>query len=226
MWYYEDWKEINKVFTYEHVVENDPAYAQANKFADKPVENQLNRILNDTGRLADCEKMWKDLEALKTQQPEEDIMFALEEPPLDFHCVAVVFRNGGRFLIAKRPMSKRFLPGKWEFGCAQVERGLRIEESIAKHYKADFGLELQFPCPHPFRQYYMEEKGTSGIICVAIANNPEAAQATGSPSKHDEIKWVSVEESEKIPPKDCVDGFEDTVKDAVRLYKSHIAKND
>ncbi len=106
---------------------------------------------------------------------------------------------------------------KWEFGCAQLSLNKSFFESMKVHYKADFGVELDFQQKDPVAQYFVPSKGVSGVVFVANILNPDDAETKFLKEKHSEVRWIDPN-NHHISPDDCIPEFAATLEKAYAYW--------
>ncbi len=144
---------------------------------------------------------------------------------LYLHCVAVCCDfSKKRILVMKRTGSRKYLAGKWEFGCAKATLQDSLKERIEKEYKDDFGLNIDViidearqedPQPMPLALYEVaREQGTDkGIITIARISNPDCVDLNRECPKHDQMAWITKDDIESFA-EDAVSDFKSTLKRA------------
>ncbi|MCX6089995.1 MAG: NUDIX domain-containing protein [Candidatus Atribacteria bacterium] len=127
----------------------------------------------------------------------------------EVHIAGVCVRNqNGVFqvLIAKRSKERRLYPGLYE-GCGgQLAYSESFIEGVKRHYLLEMSIGVEvFQDIHKF--YEIKEPNEPLIpgirfLCEYKNGNPYSAN-------HDEIKWVTKEELEKIPKEEFIPGLKD-----------------
>lgn len=192
LWYERDWDDVKSSFLYDERYDNEIV----SRIWKDPKElgslQELTKVFEDQDRLNELRGVWDDLKGGRLAD-EATILDRVTElaTKIEVHCVAACFREDGRVLVAKRQADKRRYPGVWEFGCGQLAEGETFEQCLRRHYKADFGIELDFHGePRPVKSYVIPGDATHpaipGVIFVATVLNSSEAK----PKKHAEIDWV------------------------------------
>lgn len=127
----------------------------------------------------------------------------------EVHCVAICV-DESRVLLAKRREGKATLPGRWEFGCAQLRPNQDFKTCLREHYAADFGVQLTSIWPDPVRTYVLEKPGRTipGLIFAATVLDSETASS--NEDKHSELRWLSRDEIEALDDDACVPDLKDS----------------
>ena len=192
VWLSDTWRSPNELFQYDEKFESE-LVAEAIVCATVNLScDALDRPFTEVGH----EQFNQDLLAIIDNDASNGASDALAELyatdvlQLEVHAVAVCFRDDGKVLVGKRPVDKRVMPGKWEFGCAQLMPHKDFFDAMLSHYKSDFGASLEFPCRDPIGHYFVEESRIPGVIFIARVANPDGLQEADWGKKHSEISWV------------------------------------
>lgn len=160
-------------------------------------------------------------------------------PRLELHCVAVCFNEEkNAILIAKRNNSKKSNGGKWEFGCAKASLKENFSQSVIREYKRDFSIDIELMMdssreekqPVPIAVYEVEKDGDlhKGIITIAKITNEIDIHKFTKNSKHDELRWITIDEVENFN-EDAVPDFKATLKlafEKIEEFKERNNKNE
>lgn len=225
IWYSEKWSEIKNTFYYDQIFEDgfrDASAASDGKRDFTPVRD----ILEQTGHLPSVAAMF-DAMASAPSSDELPPSYQIEAAKVaEVHCVAVCISDSGKALIAKRPASKRTLPGAWEFGCAQLRMGLGFEDAIREAYKEDFSITLGGISNLPVASYEIQGKGKKvpGIIFAASVTNAQTSKRKFSESKHSEVRWITEAEIADYPAGECVPDFSSSLRAAFEYWRANFKK--
>lgn len=220
LWFSKDWQNVNDIFEYDAIFDSPHVAKAQNDFAVPLTSTALDRAF-ETIRCHELTEEFISILAESESQPADAVveLDAVNDASLEVHCVAVCFRENGQVLIGKRPENKRILPNKWEFGCAQLSINKSFFETMQIHYKADFGVELEFRHKDPIAQYFIPDKGVSGVVFVADVMNPDEAKTKFLKEKHSEICWIDPE-NHGLSHDDCIPEFSETLEKACTYWKT------
>ena len=226
VWYYPDWSSIKNNFPYDYAYESELvrfAYQQIQKADDGSSKKLIgDDIFTEIGKKTLLDEIIEKLRNPSPISSETKIAGQLPER-LNVHCLAVCFREDGRFLAAKRSPGKKRYPGMWEFGCGQLKVGQSWATCLKEAYQGDFKLQIH-PHDEPFKVYeipYEEEDFVEvGVMFTAEVPPQEKLDDVTSP-KHQEIAWIDPQQLAKILPGECVPDFHATANLASQLYQQH-----
>lgn len=230
LWYFPDWTRIASTFSYDEELEKGEKYQSAVKHGPKGTGGLaidfLDRVYENLGR----DRLIKELDDVvrsSSGEPEMEHVYVEQQKLAELHCVAVCFNQRGEVLIARRPDDKKVAPGAWEFGCAQLSKGLDFEECMRRAYEEDFGIKLTTISRLPVSRYFIEGKRVPGLIFVAEANSKEALRY--AQSKHTEVRWIDPAGLRAETLGGCVEDFEETLRlslDYLKDRQNHILASD
>ena len=103
------------------------------------------------------------------------------------HVVGAVFRNGGRYMVAKRATGH--LAGKWEFPGGKVENGECPQASLRRELAEEMGIEATIGAFVASTEHRYEDV-TIDLACYLVDDFVGEIQ----PQDHSEIKWVTPDE--------------------------------
>lgn len=198
-----------------------------NQYIYEDINGALDKILEDRNLKNKIEKIYSTIEA--TSEYHKDFTNII---PLEMHCVAICYKvnksDGSiQILVAKRSSKKKQNPSIWEFGCAKANYKDSIIDTIKNEYKKDFNIDIDLICyedrnekqPIPIAVYEIE-KGSDihkGVIFIAECKNDESVVRIND--KHEEVKWITVEEIETFRDEECVLDFKNTINIASKKIK-------
>lgn len=197
LWYEKDWRDICESFSYDEA-QNSQIVAKVQQGSASGFEKvaRLNKVLSDLGRKGYLDTLFEEIGNLPDGvsgigEPAGNI------PEVEVHCAAVCFRADGYILVARRSSSKQRYPGKWEFGCGQLNAGESFADCLRRNYAADFGARLEIiEEPIPVQSYTIttEDRGNiPGIVFVASILNPDEVHA----KRHPAVDWI---DPNNLPP--------------------------
>lgn len=122
-----------------------------------------------------------------TGGPARDLPLDRELVPV----VAAVVRRDDRFLLARRPVTKRH-GGLWEFPGGKIGVGETESEALARELREELGVEL---VGVPVRLFSTLDPGSEFEIRFM------EAEIEGRPIaiEHDELRWVSLGDAGALP---------------------------
>ena len=106
--------------------------------------------------------------------------------------VAAIIKDKNHLLIAKRH-AKDPLAGKWEFPGGKLEPGETPEECLVREIREELKLEIEVGDFYEDNVYGPKDQAIHLLFYWAQVMNGEAV-----PVVHDEIKWIAVNELEKL----------------------------
>src|SRR5699024_10242748 len=114
IWYMNDWSAES--FQYdEHYNSN---------LAQIVINEQYENINTIIERLS-------NLDSQDEKQKDNFVEYNIPDYKLaEVHCAAICFNDEGEILIGKRPVDKKTLNSKWEFGCGQVKLDQTFQQCI------------------------------------------------------------------------------------------------
>jgi hypothetical protein len=147
----------------------------------------------------------------------------------EIHLVAICINDEAKILCGKRLTSKQRFPGMWEFGCTQLYAGAdTIFDIIASEYLTDFGVSIrnligETNAPTPiatfgFRENDQYGRWIPGIIFVASGTGITHE----SSEKYSEMRWLSIDEIDRIEETASVSNFHKNAKLAIELFTREI----
>ena len=229
IWYYDPSQHNNRSFRSSMAfdsIERDEIYKEyfGEKRFDESmysiVKGALNKICTDRNlhdKIQNIENLIDKSSSTYTQYINNSL--------LELHCVAVCFDQEGRILLVKR-CDKKIFPGKWEFGCAKANYSSELVETIESEYKKDFNIQIKIytdtnredeqPMPLAVYTINKEERLHKGIIFLADIIGGEIQL---NERKHQEYKFISESEYDKLRKEDLVSDAIDTMDKAFKLRR-------
>lgn len=119
------------------------------------------------------------------------------EPGIDFTGVTVVYfcHDGkGNFLMSKRSKNNRDEHGKWDPGGGRVEAYEKVEQTLKREIKEEYGVHVQDYEFLGFRDVHRIHKGKkTHWIALDFKVHVTGIAKNGEPHKHDEVRWFRLE---------------------------------
>ena len=116
--------------------------------------------------------------------------------PLTFPVALGVIRDGGKFLVARRPEGAH-LAGAWEFPGGKLRPGESAEEALRREVREETGLTFREAVLVHVEEYAYSERRVvlHCFVCLGLERPREAA---GLP----EMRWVTLAELKalEMPP--------------------------
>lgn len=229
IWYEEDWANIKRTFLYDEPFTSTiiKKIRDGSDSSYSSIEN-IENVFVDLGKEDELSTLFSTLDA--TASSTSDNAVQIEIPPNKYsevHCVAVCFNSEGKALIARRPSTKKRFANCWEFGCGQLKLGESFADCIVQSYREDFGADLDIPDNIVPVATFAIEDGTEnrtipGIIFVVTLNNPHEIANRFLRVKHSEIKWISVDDVQRLPIVECVPDLAQTFATAHVMWMNKI----
>lgn len=180
------------------------------------------------------EKIYKDR---KLKDKIDNIKKAIEKGPsktkyintvkLELHCVAICINEIGEILCVKRSPDKKYMPNKWEFGCAKANYSEELVETLKKEYKNDFNIDIDLNIdesrenkqPVPLAIFTVEKNSEKhkGIIFMAKFNSKDDIKL--DTKKYIAYKMVKEDKLESLDEKDFVPDSFNTMYKALEEYR-------
>ena len=145
---------------------------------------------------------------------------------LELHCVAICINEIGEILCAQRSPDKKYMPNKWEFGCAKANYSEELVETLKKEYKKDFNIDIDLNIdesrenkqPVPLAIFTVEKNSEKhkGIIFMAKFNSKDVIKP--DTNKYITYKLVKEDELETLDEKDFVPDSFNTIYKALKEY--------
>ena len=224
IWYHPEIEEPEKIFPYDEIKRNKLVECLLNR-KEKDVSN-IGKIFEDLDKNKIIDELVEGigkLDIINNAIPTNRIA--------EVHMVAILLNEKkDKFFCAKRAKSKSVLPNLWEHGCCQLERSEESPEQIIRQeYKKDFGIEiLEFKkdsrledkelyilCSYSFKN--RSDKIIPGFIVTGIAK--EFIPSMWDKTKHSDLKWMTMEEINKLNDSECVPDFKQHINIAKKLWK-------
>lgn len=158
---------------------------------------ELEKIISDRNmklKISKIEEKIKENNLPESSKPIDEGKNLIEDL-LEVHCVAVCVNNDNKVLMLKRSEKDISYPGKWEFGCSRMRKGLTFKQCLKEDYK--FFANIDIEVGKPFRDYEFEKDNQiiSGVRFMAKIINSENIKVDGI--KYCEYKFVNLEEFDK-----------------------------
>lgn len=228
IWYYDS--QLHNGISFEDSIPFD-ASINDSIYAELLGEKRFNDNMYDNANLA-LDKVCKDRRlGYKIKRIEELIGVQsdsmkpyLSDPKLELHLVAICYNVENKSILVVKRNDKRFLPGKWEFGCAKANLRTEIGATICREYKQDFGIDIEIVMdqnradsqPIPLAVYSIEKNQElhKGIIFLAkiIGGN-----LTLNRYKHQDYKYITESELPTLNKLEYVNDALDTMQKAFKL---------
>lgn len=142
---------------------------------------------------------------------------------IDFIGVSVSFfcHDGkGNFLLHKRSQKCRDEKGRWDFGGGRVEFGEKLENTVSREIKEEYGvegiIEKQLPAHSLLREH--EGQKTHWLIITFIVKIDRKQVKNCDPEKILEISWFKLEHL----PKPLHTGAQLTLKKYKKEFKKYL----
>ncbi len=190
VWFSDKWRTPDELFQYDEQFGSD-LVATAIAYSGKTLgSDALDRAFNEVGHHPFNQEILAFFDKKATTDDSDELaeLSAVDALQLEVHSVAVCFRADGKVLIGKRPDDKSVMPGKWEFGCAQLTAHRDFFDVMSSQYKADFGARLDFPHNDPIARYFVTKSRIPGVIFSATVKNPEEIEQADWKKKHSDIR--------------------------------------
>ena len=228
IWYHPEIEAPEKIFPYDEKKRNELVKCLLEKKTKTKSKEALDimKIFDDLGKSKTIDKLVEDIGKFSP-----DIMGSMPQNRIaEVHMVAILFNEEkNKTFCAKRSESKSVLPNLWEHGCCQLKRGEEFPEQIIKQqYKNDFGIdivefkkddrlenkELYIVCSYSFKDTYGNI--IPGFIVTGIAK--EFIPEDWNKDKHSQLKWMTIEEINKLDDSECVENFKQHIDIAKKLW--------
>lgn len=196
----------------------------------------LHKISQDQALESKIGKIRQVIEAARAEDwVQSKDPFFNDDSRIQMHFAAVCFDPAeNKILVAKRSLTKKVLPGKWEFGCAKATAKRELVEQIQQEYRKDFQIDISVMLdstrgdqqPVPLALYKIDQKRRSGeggikhevgIIVLAKINRPFDPNRFHETGKHSEIRMIGRAEIETFCDDDCVPDFKNTLRKAFEM---------
>lgn len=174
---------------------------------------EVEKILKDTRKIEYVEKLIKDIN--ESEEFEKDNKVYDKEKLSEIHLVAICINEEQKILLAKRSATKKVLPSKWDFGCAQLHVEETISECLQRDYNEDFNINIEASDDtqvYPISIYNFknaQNRIIPGLISVIKANG--SIELNGN-SGYSEARWFTKEEALGINALEAVDGFKNNIE--------------
>lgn len=216
IWFSKSWSE--EIYDYDEYFESD----LVRKIYDheKIDFSIINKVFKDLDKVDEVEEMIENIENSKKKEINNQKFVVSRDRLSEVHCVALCFDENNNLLVAKRNSDKKRLANKWEFGCGQLKINESISECLARSYKSDFNISLDFfgenPVPISCYTFKIEEENRTipGIMFIAKVTSKEAIIV----NSHQEIDWISKDKLSSFSPDDCVPNFHNSANLAFAYY--------
>ena len=175
---------------------------------------ELEKIISDRNmklKISKIEEKIKENNLPESSKPIDEGKNLIEDL-LELHCVAVCVNNDNKVLMLKRSEKETSYPGKWEFGCSRMRKGLTFKQCLKEDYK--FFANIDIEVGKPFRDYEFEKDNQiiSGVRFMAKIINSENIKVDGI--KYCEYKFVNLEEFDKgiVSPVIDIEDFREIIQ--------------
>ncbi len=124
-------------------------------------------------------------------------------------------QDGLKLFLAKRSTDRELFPELYE-GCGgQLSANESFAQGIIRHYREEMGITVEV-CENIYKPYEIKEPNKPLIpgikyLCKHVEGEPRSLN-------HSELKWVSLEEFEKIPSSRFVPGQKEYFQEFIELY--------
>lgn len=221
IWYYPKWIEINQTFSYDEHHKSEIIKNIKNNQLDDI--DKLPIVLSDNNVSEKIDMMFEIIN--KTELSDEEIITIPYERSSEVHCVAIIINKNNEVFVAKRPDTKKRLPGKWEFGCGQLQANEDFIDCLKKSYKLDFGIGLEISTPlKPVNIYVINDSNKyrkiPGIIFAVKIDEILDIEEKYDKEKHSAIKWIKEDELSSINQDDYVEDAIPNIKLALSHFKN------
>ncbi len=221
IWFRKEWNP-ETMFEYDEHLENS-FVSTVKSERHQPITNVEN-IFSKISRESKLDEMRDLIQNLPAHKQNNEVTYIPpDEKMAEIHCVAICITQDDRIMIAKRPLSKNTLPGKWEFGCAQLHLDQSFEKCLRESYLEDFGAEIKLLDKTPIAVYEFKKSGITvpGLIfATLIETSEEHIKKQFNTHKHDEVKFLSLKEIEtEVSADESVENFHENAKNALGLKK-------
>ena len=107
--------------------------------------------------------------------------------------VAALIRQGGKFMICRRPEGKA-RAGMWEFVGGKAEQGESLEQALIRECREEIGVTVRVGKP------YMDVTYDYPDISVHLTLfEAEIAEGVPTPMEHNAIAWITADEIADYP---------------------------
>lgn len=97
-------------------------------------------------------------------------------------------------LLAKRAMTKKFLPGLYELPGGHIDFGEELEAGLARELKEELGVDVRIGAPFGAFTYTNEVKGSHSVEIAYFATLTDSPDSiTLNTEDHSEITWLSLD---------------------------------
>lgn len=108
-----------------------------------------------------------------------------------------------KVFMARRVMTKKFLPGVYELTGGHMDFGEDIVVALKREIKEELGMDIKVGDPFHVFTYMNEIKGAQGVEVVYFATFDGSMENIRlNPEDHSEFKWATEEEFERISLED------------------------
>lgn len=140
----------------------------------------------------------------------------------DFTGVTIVYlcHDGkGNVLLGKRSKNCRDEHGRWDIGGGGLEFGDKVEDTLRKEIKEEYGTDVLDYEFLGYRDVHREQNGKKThwiALDFKVLVDPEKVK-NGEPHKFDEVKWFKIE--------DFPEPLHSQLPAFLKNYKDKISKN-
>lgn len=103
----------------------------------------------------------------------------------------------GRLFIAKRAMTKKFLPGKFELPGGHIEFGETLADGLKREFRDEFDVDINVGETIYAFTYMNGENHVIEVDVLATLSDPSVTIEV-RPEEHSEHRWVTLAELDEI----------------------------
>ena len=108
-------------------------------------------------------------------------------------CAAIYRKgsNGHEIMVARRALTKKFLPGKFELPGGHIDFGETLTDGLRRELKEELGIDVVVGDTVGVFTYVNEVKRSHSVEIVYFAQLAGGCSPKINPEDHSEIIWIS-----------------------------------
>jgi len=107
---------------------------------------------------------------------------------------AVIYREGSdghEIMVARRALTKKFLPGKFELPGGHIDFGETLEDGLCRELKEELDIDVAIGDVVGAFTYVNEVKRSHSVEIIFFAKLADGCLPKINPADHSEVVWVN-----------------------------------